>query len=286
MKFKKIYIELSDICGLKCDFCPSKKGVRGVMSVQKFSLLLPQIKDKAKLFSFHILGDPLYLENLKTYVNLAKENAMKLEITTSGFYLNPKNRTLLLENENIRQINISLISFLGQRKVGLKEYFEPIFELCKQHFEQKCKSFINLRLWNLNPNFTAPKKNFEFYKILEQHFQTKIDIKQKQNRLQRHILLHQARLFKWVSLEDDFLQNTGVCYALKEQIGILSDGSLVPCCFDTKADIFLGNVFKQNFNELLNSKRLKVMKEAFTQNKRIEALCQRCEFFQKIKVKN
>ncbi|HFW6605013.1 TPA: radical SAM protein, partial [Campylobacter jejuni] len=23
MKFKKIYIELSDICGLKCDFCPS-----------------------------------------------------------------------------------------------------------------------------------------------------------------------------------------------------------------------------------------------------------------------
>lgn len=281
MKFKRIYIELSDICGLKCGFCPSKKGVRGVMSVQKFSLLLPQIKDKAKLFSFHILGDPLYLENLKTYINLAKENNMKLEITTSGFYLSPKNRALLLENENIRQINISLMSFLSQRKVGLKEYFEPIFELCKEHCLQKSKSFINLRLWNLSPNFTAAKENFELYELLEQHFQTKIDIKQRQNRLARHILLHQAKLFKWVSLEDDFLQNTGTCYALKEQIGILSDGSLVPCCFDTKADICLGNVFKQNFNELLNSKRLKAMKEAFAQNKRIEALCQRCEFLQK-----
>lgn len=36
MKFKKLYIELSDICGLKCDFCPSKKALRGVMSVEKF----------------------------------------------------------------------------------------------------------------------------------------------------------------------------------------------------------------------------------------------------------
>lgn len=278
MKFKRIYIELSDICGLKCDFCPSKKGVRGIMSVQNFSLLLPQIRDKAKLFSFHILGDPLWVENLKEYVDLAKENMMKLEITTSGFYLSAKNQALLLESENIRQINISLMAFLSQRKVGLKEYFEPIFELCEQHFSRKCKSFINLRLWNLSSNFTAPSENFEVYEFLEQYFETKIDVKLKQNRLQRHILLHQAKLFKWASLENGFLQNTGTCHALKEQIGILSDGSLVPCCFDTKADIFLGNVFEKDFNELLNSKRLKAMKEGFKQNRRIEALCQRCEF--------
>ncbi|MCW1582151.1 radical SAM protein, partial [Campylobacter jejuni] len=31
-----MYIELSDICGLKCDFCPSRKGIRGVMSEEKF----------------------------------------------------------------------------------------------------------------------------------------------------------------------------------------------------------------------------------------------------------
>ena len=33
MRFEKIYIELSDICGLNCGFCPSVKGVRGAMSV-------------------------------------------------------------------------------------------------------------------------------------------------------------------------------------------------------------------------------------------------------------
>ena len=36
MRFEKIYIELSDICGLNCGFCPSVKGVRGAMSAEKF----------------------------------------------------------------------------------------------------------------------------------------------------------------------------------------------------------------------------------------------------------
>lgn len=278
MKFKKIYIELSDICGLKCDFCPSAKGLRGVMSVENFSVLLPQIYDKAQVFCLHILGDPLWIDNLKDYINLAQKYAMELEITTSGFYLSPKNQALLLQSTNIRQINISLMAFLSQKKVGFEEYFNPILKLCESHFQQKCKSFINLRLWNLNAHFIAPKQNFEIYRLLERYFGTKIDIKLKQNRLQRHILLHQNRLFNWVDLKGKKQNFQGTCHALKEQIGILSDGSLVPCCFDTKADIFLGNVFEKNFNELLNSKRLKAMKKGFEQNKRVEALCQRCEF--------
>ncbi len=146
MRFKKLYIELSNICGLNCDFCPSKKGLRGVMSLEKFSSLLPQIHNKAHLFCFHILGDPLWIEDLKSYVDLAKKYSMKLELTTSGFYLSTKNQALLLESENIRQINISLMAFLSQKNLGLKEYFHPIFELCGAHFEKKCKSFINLRL--------------------------------------------------------------------------------------------------------------------------------------------
>ncbi len=278
MKFKKIYIELSDICGLKCDFCPSKKGVRGVMSIEKFASLLPEISNKARLFCFHILGDPLLLEELESYINLAKNNAMKLEITTSGFYLNPKNIALLLKSENIRQINISLMAFLSQKKLGLNAYFEPIFALCKAHFEKKCKSFINLRLWNLSTDFKAPKENFEIYALLEEHFKTKIDTNLKQNRLKRHILLHQARLFKWADLSSKTKNLQGSCHALSEQIGILSDGSLVPCCLDTRADILLGNVFETSFSKLLNSKRLRAMKEGFKQNKRIEPLCQKCEF--------
>lgn len=203
MKFKKIYIELSDICGLKCDFCPSQKGIRGVMSEEKFQNLAYEISNKAELFTFHLLGDPLLLPNLENYLKIAKDEAMKLEITTSGFYLNSKNQALLLGYENIHQINISLMSFLSQSKISLEQYFRPILELCKKHLEQKSLSFINLRLWNLDTNFKAPKSNLKIYEFLAKEFEAKIDTGLSKNPLQRHILLHQNKLFKWPNLKDE-----------------------------------------------------------------------------------
>lgn len=279
MKFKKIYIELSDICGLKCDFCPSQKGIRGVMSEEKFQNLAHEISANAELFTLHLLGDPLLLSNLENYLKIAKDEAMKLEITTNGFYLNSKNQVLLLKYDNIHQINISLMSFLNQSKISLKQYFKPILELCKEHLKHKKQSFINLRLWNLNSHFKAPKENLQFYTLLAKEFEVEIDINLIKNRLARHILLHQNKLFKWPSLKDKPLYKKGKCHALKEQIGILSDGSLVPCCFDAKGDVNLGNVFESNFKKLLDTPRLKAIQKAFKEDKRIEKLCQTCEFF-------
>ncbi|AXP09325.1 radical SAM/SPASM domain-containing protein [Campylobacter hepaticus] len=279
MKFKKIYIELSDICGLKCDFCPSKKASRGIMSVDNFSKLAKQIYDKSEIFTFHLLGDPLLLDNLENYLQIAKNYEMKLEITTSGFYFSSKNSKLLLEYDNIRQINISLMAFLSQKKLTLKEYLKPILAFCKEHLENKKLSFINLRLWNLDAYFKAPKENDEIYKFLAQEFGVEIFTHLAKNRLQRHILLHQDKLFKWPNLKEKAFYKKGKCHALKEQIGILSNGNLVPCCLDTQGDIYLGNVFKDDFIKLLKSPHVEAMKKAFKKNERIEKLCQTCEFF-------
>ncbi|MBZ7935398.1 SPASM domain-containing protein [Campylobacter sp. B0100352/1] len=279
MKFKKIYIELSDICGLKCDFCPSQKAMRKIMSKENFITLAKQIHNQSKLFTLHLLGDPLLLPDLKSYLDIAKDYDMKLEITTSGFYFDVKNRDLLLNYENIRQINISLMAFLSQSKFSLKQYFDPILTFCKEHIRCQKTSFINLRLWNLDTDFKAPKENFIIYEFLSKEFQKDIDFALAKNYLARHIILHQNKLFKWPNLDDTPLYFHGKCYALKDQIGILSDGTLVPCCLDAKGDINLGNVFKDGFENLLNSKRLTSMKKAFEENKRIEKLCQSCEFF-------
>lgn len=277
MKFKKIYIELSDICGLNCPFCPTKKEVRDKMSVSNFKTLTKQIKNKAKLFTFHVLGDPLILDNIQAYLDIALQNNMLLELTTSGFYMSEKNQNLLLNYKNIRQINISLMAFLTQDKISCNEYFDKIFKLCIKHLQAQNKSFINLRLWNLTSNFEH--KNALIYDLLENFFKIKIDKSLDKNRLARHIILHQQSLFKWPNSKHKAKNLEFSCHALNFQIAILSNGSLVPCCMDTKAEICFGNVFKQDFDTLLKSPRLKAMKEAFKENKRIEKLCTTCEFY-------
>lgn len=279
MRFKKIYIELSDICGLKCEFCPSKKAQRGILPLQDFEKIATQIYDKAEIFTFHLLGDPLILDNLEQFLSIAKAYKMRLEITTSGFYLSEKNQNLLLNYENIHQINFSLAAFFSQKRLDLNAYLKPILKLCERHFKCKNSSFINLRLWNFDVNFKAPKENEEIYKILNENFKEKFDFTMPKIRLERHIMLHQAKRFTWPSLKTPIVSKKGFCHALKEQVGILSNGTLVPCCLDTNGDINLGNVLENSFQNLLETKKFLDLKQGFERGERLENLCQRCEFF-------
>lgn len=297
MKFEKIYIELSDICGLNCGFCPSVKGVRGAMSVEKFSIIAKKVAEKARIYTFHLLGDPLVLPNLKDFIKLANAHKMPLELTTSGFYMSEKNTQLLLESENIRQINLSLMAFLAQKKLNLNEYFAPILRFLRLHLAQNSQSFVNLRLWNLGANFTPPFENNAIYSLLEREFNAKIQKNAPKNRLENRIILHQSELFCWAGAKADDLgvqkefanlqgkRNApkvpcakGSCHALRKQIGILSDGAVVPCCMDTSGVMGLGNLFTQELSEILASKRAVAMKKGFERGEFTEKLCQQCEF--------
>lgn len=300
MRFEKIYIELSDICGLNCGFCPSVKGVRGVMSVEKFGIIAKKVAGVGRIYTFHLLGDPLVLPNLKDFIKLANAHKMTLELTTSGFYMSEKNAQLLLESENIRQINLSLMAFLAQKKLNLNEYFAPILRFLHLHLAQNSQSFVNLRLWNLGANFTPPFENNAIYSLLEREFNTKIQKNAPKNRLENRIILHQSELFCWAGTKADDLgvqkefvdlqgeKNApkvpcvkGSCHALRKQIGILSDGTVVPCCMDTSGVMGLGNLFTQELSEILASKRAVVMKKGFERGEFTEKLCQQCEFGRK-----
>ena len=326
MKFEKIYIELSDICALQCDFCPSKKGVRGVMSVRDFAKIAAKLAHKARIYAFHLLGDPLILPNLSEYIAIANALQMPVELTTSGFYMSEKNAKLLLESENIRQINFSLMSFLAQNRVNFRDYFAPILAFLREHLALKKQNFVNLRLWNLAKNFTPPPQNEPIYKLLESEFNVKIDKFAPKNRLASRIILQQASKFQWASVKNaaefsekcgdngilngakfgengvkfsandisngvaNFSDKTaarakvsnahakGTCHGLRKQIAVLSTGVVVPCCMDSGGVMGLGELLRQDLNEILSSPRALAIKRGFERGELIEVLCQNCEF--------
>ena len=84
-------------------------------------------------------------------------------------------------------------------------------------------------------------------------------------------------LFKWPSLEEKIEQH-GFCYGLKTHIGILVDGTVIPCCLDGEGIINLGNIFEESLEEILNKERTISMMEGFKNNKCTELLCLRCPF--------
>ena len=115
--------------------------------------------------------------------------------------------------------------------------------------------------------------------IINKHYNTNFkefdNIKIKDNKY-----LGSFHEFVWPNLDNEYYSEDGSCYALRDHIGILSDGNIVPCCLDTKADIKLGNIFDDNLEEILTSNKAIKMKEGFKHQKKVEELCKHCSFLQ------
>lgn len=275
-QFEKIFVEITNFCGLHCSFCTPIKEAKAIMPLELFSKIAREISPYTKLCALHILGDPLSLSNLKDYLDSAQD--LKLDITTNGFFLNPQNSTLLLKNPNVHQINISLTSILYQEQsLMLESYLQKVLELCQKHKTTQSEKFINLRLWNLNSNLEAPKCNTAIYETLQKHFNLP-SLSPLKTRLSYKIHLVGAPFFEWVDTKNTIKQTSSFCYGASKQLGILCDGSVVPCCFDTKGAIILGDMKTQNFREILESKRRIALIHGFKDNIRIEPFCQACNY--------
>ena len=68
------------------------------------------------------------------------------------------------------------------------------------------------------------------------------------------------------------------CYGLRDQLGILWDGTVVPCCLDHEGDLALGNLFRQEMGEILETPRAKAIYEGFSKRTAAEPLCRRCGY--------
>ena len=129
-KFHKVYIELTNICGLECSFCPTKTTKTNTMTLDFFESIILQLKPYTKDIAFHVFGDPLVLSNLEKYLDISLKHNFKVHITTTGFYLKNFDLNIFL-HKAIKQINFSLNSY-NKNEMGceLIEYLEPIFKLC------------------------------------------------------------------------------------------------------------------------------------------------------------
>lgn len=277
--FHKVYIELTNICGLTCSFCPTKNAKTNTMTPLFFEEILQQLKPYTKNIAFHVFGDPLTLSNLEKYLDIASLHNFKVHITTTGYYLKKFNPHLFL-HKAIKQINFSLNSYnKNEMKLTLEEYLAPMFALCDLKLEKKVHNFINFRLWNLDEKKSEENFNQTIFKKLSTHFSINLDdiSFDKPKRLENQILIDFDNYFKWPSLQDT-QKSDGYCYGLTSQIAILANGTVVPCCLDSFGIIDLGNLHTLSLKDILYSQKALAIVDGFQKNIAVEELCQKCTF--------
>lgn len=283
---KKVYIELSDICGLSCSFCPAPKGVRGVMPLSLFAKALDEALCFSRRIALHILGDPCYLDNLESYLVLARNKGAQVEVVTSGIYCHKHPASLLL-SAPIYQLSISLEAGFDQHLV---RHYAVLRALLDSHFRNPT-CFVNLRIQD-TLLFTKPDVlSALLYAILPQSFLNTQDAMMLHKdcimrnfdtkgriRLWKKALLVRKPSFVWAGFAPISKNTHKRCYGIIHQIGILSNGVVVPCCLDTGGQINLGDLHTQSLAQILRSSRAQNIAEGFKLGEAREELCMRCGF--------
>ena len=88
--FKKIYIEITNICNLKCEFCPETSRKKEFISIEKFEEVIKKIHKHTNLVCLHVKGEPLLHPKLEDILKVLERYNVKANITTNG--------TLIKEN--------------------------------------------------------------------------------------------------------------------------------------------------------------------------------------------
>lgn len=262
--FKKVYIEITNHCNLNCSFCNGTTRVKGFMSDEQFDIILDKLKGYTKYLYFHVMGEPLLHPCINDFINKASEN-YHVNITSNGYFINR-----IKNNKNIRQINISLHSFDLKYGKSLEEYMNHILDNCKNMSQND--TIINYRLW-VNSEY----KN-EIISILEKYYSVNIGNKKKA-KLDHMIFYEVEEEFIWPNLDNDSYHENGSCRGTRDHLGILVDGTVVPCCLDSNGIIHLGNIYKQDLNDIINGKLFKEIHQGFLNNKKVHELCRKCNFY-------
>ena len=274
-KMHKVYIELTSKCGLSCDFCPSVSRTLSTMEIALFKKINRDVKAFTNDIAYHVVGDPLLVENIREYLDISHEVGLNVHITTAGYYLKPWH-VEALNHLCIKQINFSLSSYRGNKlPISLETYIENIANFTLAFRKLNSKSFINYRLWNIEYDNSQDEYNQEVRVLMASKLGVLLS---DERRLMSKVLFNFDELFEWPSLNAPYVGDKGSCHGLSGQMAILSTGEVVPCCFDYEAIINLGNLKNENLVSILQTPRAKNMIEGFKKGKVVEDLCQHCSY--------
>lgn len=271
-RFQKIYVEISNRCNLRCAFCPGTRRNPRAMTEGEFRSLLPKLRPWTEHLYFHLMGEPLCHPELEQFLALAGEYGFRVILTTNGTLL-AKNQQLLLSAPALHKVNISLHAFeANDLSVPFRDYLAQCFAFGQQ---AQGKVLVVYRLWNAGG---ADRRNQEILAAMKEAFPGDWVAERRGTRIGDRVYLEQGEKFDWPDMDAPEGSARVFCYGLKDQLGILADGTVVPCCLDHEGDLALGNLFHQSMEEILDSPRAQAIREGFRNRQAPEALCRKCGY--------
>lgn len=281
--YSRVYVEITNTCNMHCSFCHGTSRQSKSMTLGEFARIIGNLKGITEYLYLHVLGEPLTHPMLPTFIEYATKSGFKVAITTNGTLLDKLGDALILCKTY--KVNISLHSF---EKFSAPEKHKAYIKSCLEFADKASQSGILcvLRLWNREEKQSEDQKalNDITLQLIKKHFDNEWAFGTRGARIRNKLHLEYGDRFEWPDSNRELLGDKVFCHGLSDHFGILSDGTVIPCCLDADGAISLGNIFESDIRSILSSERAIAIKQGFSEKKAVEELCKRCPYARRFKL--
>lgn len=267
--YTRVYVEITNICNMNCSFCHGHSRENRRMTQTEFSHILQQLTGKTQYIYYHLMGEPLTHPELPRFLQMAKAAGFRSVLTTNGTLLHKAGEEIL--RAGVHKVNISLHS--QEKEENLPGYLQQAADFAQKAAE--CGTLVSFRLWNKGCD---GGKNAVVEAALRRLLPGDWTENSRGYRIRDKLYIEWGDRFVWPDAAAEEVGERVFCYGMQDHFGILCDGTVVPCCLDSDGVIELGNVFRQELQEILDSQRAKAMVKGFRCRIPSEDLCRRCGY--------
>lgn len=175
-------------------------------------------------------------------------------------------------NNKVKSIIVALVYCVGGimiGKMGLLAIVSKLFNIL---------GYVSIPMIFVPVVFTTWQRNAQILASMEAAFPKPWQIERRGTRIGDRVYLEYGEKFDWPDLSAQEGDERVFCYGLRDQLGVLCDGTVVPCCLDHEGDIALGNLFEQDLDAIVHSPRAQAIFQGFQNRKAPEALCRKCGY--------
>ena len=156
---------------------------------------------------------------------------------------------------------------------------------CGKEIADNSQTYIELRLWNAASGETAKNAlNKNIIEKINNTFNSNLSAQdlQKHTSITDRMYISFADTFEWpINTENKERNSIKFCYGLRSHFGILCDGTVVACCLDSEGKLALGNIFKSEILDILDTPRAQNIYKGFTDRNITEEFCKTCTYANK-----
>ena len=274
--FSRVYVEITNSCNMNCSFCHGTSRPPRKMSMDEFRTVCESLRGVTEYIYYHLMGEPLTHRDLPDFIRIAAAYGYKSAITTNGTLLSRRGDELIASG--VYKVSISLHSF----EEGSAEDFDAYLDACFDFADKASRAGVLtvFRLWNRGHD---GGKNEYILEKMKSRLAGEWKWSQRGARIRDKLHLEWGDRFAWPDKDAENMGDDVFCYGLGDHFGILSDGSVVPCCLDADGEITLGNIFLESISEIIASERARAMAEGFKHRRATEELCKRCGYARRFK---